>query len=125
MISALATLSLVVLLFLTGKIFESIKRFLVLLFDIFLKLLNLFGIQVNIRERREWTSKKFKQTFKDIRVVKKSKQNEKIVPSINAFALALLLLGILIVVVNLTQDSLISQWIYSISVVNKIFANVD
>lgn len=60
MISALTTLLLVVIMFLTGKIFEGIKRFLVLIVSIFLKLLNLFGIQINLRERRERTSKKFK-----------------------------------------------------------------
>ena len=127
MISILATMSLIVLLFLTGKIFESVKRFLVLLVDIFLKILNLLGIKVNVSEKRVHTSKKFKNTFKgDIKVVKESKQNNKIIPSINVFALIILVVCIALVVINIYYEQLISTYLYeNIPNINYIFNSVS
>lgn len=40
--------------------------------------------------------------------MKRSKQNEKITPSVNAFALIILIIGIIVVVINLTYDGVIS-----------------
>lgn len=60
MVSSLLTLLMILLLFLSGKIFESIKRLFTLLIDIGLKLLNLFGIHINRHEKRYRVSKKFK-----------------------------------------------------------------
>ena len=126
MVSVLTTLLLIVLLFLTVKIFESVKRLLILVVDVFLKLLNIFGIHINLHEKREHTSKKFKKLYKDISVVRKSKQNEKTVHSINIFALSLLLLCIVIVTINITQNSLVSIYIYNnITIITTIFNSVD
>ena len=126
MISVLTTLVLILLLFLTGKIFEAVKRFLVLLVSIFMKVLNLFGIQINLKEPRVKTSKKFKQTFKDIKVVKKSKQNDKIIPSINLIALVILIICLIITVVNITQNDIISTWLYvNVSFIGNMFGDVD
>jgi hypothetical protein len=52
MISILTTLLLVILLFLTGKIFESLKRFLTLIVSVSLKILDIFGIRINLNEKR-------------------------------------------------------------------------
>ena len=114
MISAVISFGMVVLLFLSGRIYESVKRLLMLIIDIFLKILNLFGIQINTREYRIKTSRKFKQTFKDIKIVKKSKENNKIKPSINLIALILLVLSVSIVIINLdvVSGNFISAWLF-------------
>lgn len=85
-----------------------------LIIDILLKILNLFGIRVNTKEYRIRTSYKFKETFKDIRVVKKSKQNYKIKSSINYIALSLFLLSISIVIINLqvVSGNFITAWLF-------------
>lgn len=111
--SIATTLLLVMVLFATGKIFEAIKRFLVLLLDIMFKILNLFGFQINVREPIVRTSKIFNKTFKDIRVVKKSKHNNKITPSINIFALIIFVLSVFAVVSNLMDNGWISTWLYN------------
>ena len=110
--SIATTLLLIIVLFATGKIFEAIKRFLVLLLDIVFKILNLFGFQINVREPIVRTSKVFNRTFKDIRVVKKSKHNSKITPSINIFALIIFVLSVFAVVSNLMNNGWISTWLY-------------
>ena len=116
--SIATTFLLIIVLFATGKIFEAIKRFLVLLLDIVFKILNLFGFQINVREPIVRTSKVFNKTFKDIRVVKKSKHNNKITPSINIFALIIFVLSVFAVVTNLMDNGWISTWLY-----NKGFLN--
>ena len=73
MINACVTFILIILFFLSGRIFESIKRLLALILDIGLKILNLFGIQISRREIKLHTSRQFRNTFKDIKIVKKSR----------------------------------------------------
>lgn len=116
--SIATTLLLVIVLFATGKIFEAIKRFLVLLLDIVFKVLNIFGFQINVREPVVRTSKVFNKTFKDIRAVKKSKHNNKITPSINVLALIIFIISVFAVVSNLMDGGWISAWLY-----NKGFLN--
>ena len=116
--SIATTFLLIIVLFATGKIFEAIKRFLVLLLDILFKILNLFGFQINVREPVVRTSKVFNKTFKDIRIVKRSKHNNKITPSINIFALIIFVLSVFAVVTNLMDNGWISTWLY-----NKGFLN--
>ena len=84
-----------------------------LLLDIVFKILNLFGFQINVREPIVRTSKVFNKTFKDIRVVKKSKHNNKITPSINIFALIIFVLSVFAVVSNLMDNGWISNWLYN------------
>lgn len=111
--SIVTTLLLIIILFATGKIFEAIKRFLVLLLDIVFKILNIFGFQINVREPIIRTSRAFNKTFKDTRVVKRSKHNNKITPSINVFALIIFVLGAFAVVSNLMNNGYISSWLYN------------
>ena len=118
MMSIATTLLLIMVLFATGKMFEAIKRFLVLLLDIVFKILNLFGFQINVREPLVRTSRVFNKTFKDIRIVKRSKHNNKITPSINIFALIIFVLSVFVVVTNLMYNGWISTWLY-----NKGFLN--
>lgn len=102
------TLLLITVLFATGKIFEAIKRLLVLLLGMMLKILNLFGFHINVREPTVRTSKVFNSTFKDIRVVKRSRHNSRMIPSINIFALIVLLISALMVAYNIMNNSCIS-----------------
>lgn len=115
MISAAVTVVFICLLFISGKIFESIKRLLQLFFSLFLKLLNVMGIKISIREPRIKVSKQFKETFKDIRIVKKSKKNEKIKPSINIIALALFLSAVALIIINLdiVSGNVVTNWLYA------------
>ena len=85
-----------------------------LITDMVLKLLNVFGIKINTKEYRIKTSHEFKQTFKDIKIVKKSKENKKIKPSINLIALIMLLISISIVIINLNivSGNIISIWLF-------------
>ena len=114
MISAAVSFGMVLLLFASGRIYEGAKRFLMFIVDIFLKILNLFGIQINTKERRIKTSRKFKQTFRDIKIVKRSKENNKIKPSINLMALCLLVFSITVVVINLeiVSGNFITVWLF-------------
>lgn len=85
-----------------------------ILTDIFLKLLNIFGIHINVKEPKIKTSHNFKQTFKDIKIVRKSKGNNKLKPSINIMALILLILCIFLIIINLENIShnFISKWLF-------------
>lgn len=112
MISICTTIILIILFFISGKIFESLKRLLMLIVDIILKILNLCGIQVSRRETKLHTSRQFRNTFKDIKIVKKSKQNEKLKPSINLIALIGLLFSITMIAINFTCDGIISKFLY-------------
>lgn len=112
MTSVVTTILFIFILFLTGKIFEGSKRVLMLFIQIVLKILNLFGCQISLSEPTIYTSRRFNKTFEDIRVVKKSKHNNKMVPSINALALVMLLLCASVVVTNIIYNGWASTWIY-------------
>ena len=85
-----------------------------LITDMILKLLNIFGIKINTKEYRIKTSHEFKQTFKDIKIVKKSKENKKIKPSINLIALIMLIISVVTVIINLNivSGNIISVWLF-------------
>lgn len=122
MVSSLLTLLMILLLFLSGKIFESIKRLFTLLIDIGLKLLNLFGIHINRHEKRYRVSKKFKQIYQDITIVRKSKQNEKIKKSINIPAAIIFGVCLIILLLNVIEPTrgCISNWLWEINPVPQL-----
>ena len=72
MISLLATILLIIFLFFSGKVIESIKRLLTLIANLFLRFINLLGINVKEHEKRVKVSDKFKEINKDVKVVRKS-----------------------------------------------------
>ena len=123
--SIATTLLLITVLFATGKIFEAVRRFLVLLLSIVFKILNLFGFQINVREPIVRTSKVFNRAFKDIRVVKKSKHNNRITPSINAFALIIFVISVFAVVSNLMNNGWISNFLYNKGFLKAIIKTQD
>lgn len=120
MVGLLVSCGLVLLLFLSGRLFEAFKYLLKLICDYSLKLLSLFGIYINVQEKKIKTSQEFKDTFKDIRKVKQSKTNEKIKPSINRFAFITLVLSLALIIINLNvvSGNCISVWLYN----QQIFA---
>ena len=119
MVSAVVTFSMIFLLISSGRIFEGVKRLIQLLVDIFLKIANICGLKISKTERRIHTSRQFKNTFKDIKIVKKSKQNNKLKPSINLFALILLITSVTLIICNLetVSGNAISIWLFD----NNIF----
>lgn len=91
----------------------------------FLKLLDLFGCHIRENESRIKVSKEFKDTFKDITIVKKSKQNTKLKPSVNLMALVILLIAVTLIVVNLkvVSGSCITHWLYTSTFLNKFIGS--
>ena len=101
---------------LSGSLIQFIKRIFYIIIALFLKLLNLLGIKINKFEGKVKTSKEFKQTFPDVRIVKKSKQNTKTKPSINLLFLALFIISLALIIINLNvvSGNVVSKWIYNI-----------
>lgn len=122
MSGVLVTLCMIFLFFVTGQIIECIKRILMCIVDCFLKLLDLFGCHIRSNEYRIRMSKDFKNTFKDIKIVKKSKQNTRLKSSINFVALILFTVTVTLIVVNLQAVSggAITHWLYNSTFVNKL-----
>ena len=114
MVSAVVTFGMIFLLISSGRIFEGVKRLIQLFIDIFLKIGSACGLRISKTEKRIHVTRQFKNTFKDIRVVKKSKQNNKLKPSINLFALILLLSSITLIICNLevVTGNAISIWLF-------------
>ena len=120
MISAAVTFILVILFFISGSIFESLRRLLALLLDISLKILNLFGIQISRREPKLYASNKVRNAFKDIKIMKKSKHNTRIKPSINIVALLVLILSVGLVIFNISTDGIISNFLFEYNPIPRI-----
>ena len=124
MVSAVVTFGMIFLLLASGRIYEGIKKLITLIVDILLKIANFCGLSISKTERRIPTSKEFKKTFKDIKVVKKSKENNKIKPSINLFALILLIISVTLIICNLeiVSGNAISIWLFEINPVPMLIA---
>lgn len=124
MVSAVVTFGMIFLLLASGRIYEGIKKLITLIVDILLKIANFCGLGISKTERRIHTSKEFKKTFKDIKVVKKSKENNKIKPSINLFALILLMISVTLIICNLevVSGNAISIWLFDINPVPMLIA---
>ena len=118
----LVTLCMIFLFFVTGQIIECIKRLLMFIVNCFLKLLDIFGCHIRSNEYRIRVSKDFKNTFKDIKIVKKSKQNARLESSINVVALVLFLVTVALIVINLkiVSGGIITNWLYSNTFVSTL-----
>lgn len=115
MINTLITILCVIVFFLFGQITQAFKKLLSLITKLFLKILNLFGIKLRQKEKHVIISKEFKETYKDIKVVKLSKKNIKQKSSIDWVGLSVLVIAILLFIINLESVSgnIISNWFYS------------
>jgi hypothetical protein len=123
MINICVTFALIILFFISGRIFEAVKRLLALFLDIVLKILNLFGIKISRREVKLYTSHRFRNTFKDIKTVKKSRQNNKIKCSLNIFALIIFILATSAVIFNFTSGGLISNFLFKYNPLPNLIQN--
>ena len=77
MVNFIVSSLLILLFFLLGHITQAFKKLIGLITKFCLKFLNLFGIKIKKREKHLKQSEDFKQTYKEIRIVKLSKKNIK------------------------------------------------
>lgn len=113
MINTIITTILIITFFLLGHITQGFKKIISLFTDLFLKFLNLFGIKINRKEKHLKVSKEFKETYKDIKIVKLSKKNIKQKHSIDIIGLSVLFIALILFIVNAITDYAISNWIHS------------
>lgn len=115
MIKIFLTLILICLFFFSGQFIQALKRVLSLITSNLLKLLAIFGIKINKREKKVQTSQQFRQTYKDIKVVKLSKKNLKQVSSIDWLNFSIFIITGLLIICNLgvVSGNAISNWMYS------------
>lgn len=106
---------LIALFFMLGNGTQAIKKILTVLTNICLKILSVFGIKINRKEKQVKVSEEFKKSYGDIRIVKLSKKNIKQKSSIDWFYLIVFLIAVVLIVVNLkwVTGNAISNWIYS------------
>lgn len=83
MISTLTTLLLILLFFLLGHITQAFKKLVGLITKLSLNILNFFGIKISKKQKSLKMSNEFKETYKEIRRVKLSKNNTKLKSSID------------------------------------------
>ena len=109
---------------LSGRLIQFVKRIIQIIVELFLRVLNLLGVKIRKGENRLKVSPLFKQTYKDITVVKKSKQNQKTKSSINFASLLLIILSLSLIIINLDSISgnAISKWIFNLEINNTRIA---
>lgn len=109
---------------LSGRLIQFVKRIIQIIVELFLRVLNLLGVKIRKGENRLKVSPLFKQTYKDITVVKKSKQNQKTKSSINFISLLLIILSLSLIIINLDSISgnVISKWIFNLEINNTRIA---
>lgn len=77
MIKIIVSALLVILFLFTGKIIQGFKKLINLIISNLMKLLSFFGIKIAKKEKNIKISEEFKNTYKEIKVVKLSKKNLK------------------------------------------------
>ena len=115
MISIIFTSLLVFVFFLLGFTTQAFKKLFGLLTKVNLKILSFFGIKIKTKEKSIHTSEEFKQTYKDIKIVKLSKKNIKEQSSIDWIYLSIFIVAGLLVILNLNviTGNAITNWLYS------------
>lgn len=113
MVNTIITTILIITFFLLGHITQGFKKIISLFTDLFLKFLNLFGIKINRKEKHLKVSKEFKETYKDIKIVKLSKKNIKQKHSIDIIGLSVLFIALILFIINAVTGYAISDWIHS------------
>lgn len=113
MVNTIITGILIITLFLLGHITQGFKKIISLFTNLILKFLNLFGIKINRKEKHLKVSKEFKETYKDIKIVKLSKKNIKQKHSIDIIGLSVLFIALILFIINAVTGYAISNWIHS------------
>lgn len=112
MVSVIVTFFMIIVFFVSGSVVEAVKRLLMLLLDSCLKIFNLFGLHVSRTERKLHMSKEFRQTYKEIIVVRKSKENTKLKSSINIPSLITFLVALTFIIVNSLCNKCCTRWLW-------------
>lgn len=122
MVTIILTLILALLFIFSGQIVQALKKLTKLLTSLILKVLSFFGIKISKKERTLKVSKEFKQTYKDIKIVKLSKKNLKPISSIHWAYFTVFIICALLVFLNLgvISGNAISNWIFD-NIVRKTF----
>ena len=115
MVNTIVTILLIILFFFLGHITQAFKKIISLFTNLCLKILNIFGIKIVKKERKQKLSDDFKNAYKDIKTVKISRKNIKQKHSIDFLSLTVLIIATILVIVNLASVSgnVISDWIFS------------
>ena len=115
MVNTLVTILCVIVFFLLGQITQAFKKLFGLITNLILKVLRLFGIKIEKKEKHLKQSDEFKHTYKDIKVVKLSKKNIKQKSSIDYVGLSMLLIAIILFICNLevVSGNVITNWLYN------------
>ena len=115
MVNTIVTILLIMLFFFLGHITQAFKKIISLFTNLCLKILNIFGIKITKKERKQKLSEDFKNAYKDIKTVKISRKNIKQKHSIDFLGLTVLIIATILVIVNLASVSgnAISDWIFS------------
>lgn len=114
MIALLLNILLIFTFFLSGYLVQGLKKLISVSTSWLLKLLNVLGIKLKAREESIETSNDFKNTYKEIRIVKLSKKNLKQQSSIDWINLGIFLFLGIVYIINLgaISGNIISNWIY-------------
>lgn len=117
MISAISSVLLIILFFFLGHVTQAFKKLIGLLTKIGLKFLSFFGIKIKKKEKHLKQSNEFKETYKEIRMVKLSKKNIKQKSSIDwAFLILFVIAGILVIInLNSITGNAITNWMWNIT----------
>lgn len=114
-ISSLITILLATLFFLSGYIIQALKKIVGLFVKLTLTILSFFGVKLK-REKSLKMSDDFKNTYKEIKVVKQSNKNLKEKSSIDWLNLGLFCASLLLIITNLAvvSGNAISNWLFSL-----------
>ena len=114
MVALLLNILLIFTFFFSGYVVQAVKKLISVSTDWFLKLLNLLGVRFKSREETLCMSEEFKNTYKEIKIVKLSKKNIKQQSSIDWVNLIIVFILGLIYVINLKMISgnVITNWMY-------------
>jgi len=112
-ISSVITVLLATLFFLSGYIIQALKKIVGLFVKLTLTILSFFGVKLK-REKSLKMSDDFKNTYKEIKVVKQSNKNLKEKSSIDWLNLGLFCASLLLIITNLAvvSGNAISNWIF-------------
>lgn len=115
-INIIISLLLIFFLVFLGQITYALRKFLGLITTLLLKLLSFFGIRINRKEKQVKVSNEFRETFKEIRMVKKANKNLSTLSSIDYKYLLTFIIALLLVIINFNSVSgnAISNWIYDL-----------
>ena len=100
MVNIIVTAFCIITFFIFGYITQAFKKLLSLLTTIFMRILSIFGIRFTKREKTVIVSENFKNTYKEIRVVKQSKKNLKQKSSIDWVWFSIFAVSALLLILN-------------------------